>query len=169
MRRKPNRRKPNNDKRTRADELTAELRIQEILQIKLDGAQAWDIFQYVSDKEDKDEPPWVMAADRKHMTERNIRNYMAKADERIKEECQQDNEAAIRRHLAQRRNLYAKAVSQGDVGVALSVLRDEATLQGLYPATKTESKITGGLALEVAEEIVDSDTTEDDQANNQTA
>ena len=39
----------------------------------------------------------------------------------------------MRRHLAQRRNLYAKAVSAGDVRTALAVLDSEAKMLRLFP------------------------------------
>jgi hypothetical protein len=46
----------------------------------------------------------------------------------------------FRRHLAQRRHLYAKAVSQGDVRAALACLDSEAVMLGLRDA-ETERRI----------------------------
>ncbi len=48
------------------------LRVQVVLQLKLDGAQRWDILQYIAEKELLGEPPWTMAANQKPLCERQI-------------------------------------------------------------------------------------------------
>jgi hypothetical protein len=71
--------------------------------------------------------------------------YLARADRLVAESCRASRKKLMRRHLAQRRSLYAKACLQGDVKAALAVLRDEAALLALYPPADAE------LAAQVAE------------------
>jgi hypothetical protein len=53
----------------------------------------------------------------------------------------------IRRHLAQRRNLYAKAVLAGDLRTALACVQDEAKLEGLYPSERKPDDGRGVVAF----------------------
>jgi hypothetical protein len=62
--------------------------------------------------------------------------YIGRADKLIAESCRTSRKKLLHRHLAQRRNLFAKAVSAGDYRTALAVAKDEAELQGLYPPKK---------------------------------
>jgi hypothetical protein len=82
--------------------------------------------------------------------------YISRADKLIAESCRSSRKKLLRRHLAQRRNLFAKAILAGDYRTALAVARDEAELQGLYPAKKTEVTGKGGspIVLEITEEVV---------------
>lgn len=112
------------------------LRVEEILRIRLDGAELWDIREYVGEQEQKEGSPWCLAARAKPLSESQLYRYIEKADRLISESCAARREKLIDRHLAQRRNLYAKAVSAGDLRTALAVLTDEAKLENLYPPTK---------------------------------
>ena len=67
------------------------------------------------------------------MSDGTLCAHIAKADELQAVSCRASRKKLTRRHLAQRRNLYAKAVSQGDVRAALAVLDSEAKLLDLYP------------------------------------
>src|SRR5262249_11963027 len=107
-------------------------RVEEIHAIRLDGAQFVDIRQYAAEKCAAGEPPWAEEKDSPPPSERTLWRYLARTDQLIAQSCQEGRRKLFRRHLAQRRNLYAKALSQGDVRAALSCLRDEAELQRLY-------------------------------------
>jgi hypothetical protein len=72
------------------------------------------------------------------------------------EECRADREKLLGRHLAQRRNLYAKAVLAGDLRAALAAADSEAKLLNLFPATRLEHEHKGEVLI-LTEEIVDSD------------
>jgi hypothetical protein len=124
---------------------TVEARTQAILQILLDGAERWDCFQFVSEQEDADAVPWAMGPHRKHLSTRQIENYIAEANRRIVEAGRQCTVDALEHHLSRRRNLYAKAVNQGDVGIALAVSRDEAALLDLYPVKGL--KVSGSVTV----------------------
>jgi len=132
---------------SRAEALRVQQRTDELVMIRLDGAQWWDVVQYVSEKSTEAGSVWEVKPGGKSLSERQLRNYVARADRIIRESVKEKRTRAIRRHLAQRANLYAKAVNAGDVRTALAVLRDEAELRGLYPPKKTQLTGKGGKDL----------------------
>jgi hypothetical protein len=120
----------------KATKAQIELRVQEVLRIRLDGAEFWDVREYAREKEQEPDSPWHLEPDAKPLSDGQLWRYMARADKLIAESCRASRKKLIRRHLAQRRNLYAKAVSAGDYRTALAVIRDEAELEALYPPKK---------------------------------
>jgi hypothetical protein len=130
---------------------TVKARIFDVVRLMLDGAQPWDVTAYVSEQEAKGEAPWTIPPCGKPLCERTIRRYCRRAEQVIGAGCQADREALVRRHIAQRRQLYARAVAKGDERTALACARDEAELLALYPAHRTEvSGPNGGPLLTVA-------------------
>jgi hypothetical protein len=107
-------------------------RVEEFVQIILDGAEPHDLRQYVSEMETKEGSPWKLAEGMKSLSDRQIRRYAVAAEKVIAESVRTSRKKIMRRHLARRRNLYAKAVSQGDMRTALAVLADEGKLLHLY-------------------------------------
>jgi hypothetical protein len=67
-----------------------------------------------------------------------IRKYQEKADKLVEQSHEKSRKKLFRRHLAQRRHLYARAATTGDIRTALACLGDEAELLGLYPPKRTE-------------------------------
>jgi hypothetical protein len=124
---------------------TAARRAEEVLRIILDGAQWIDICEFVREREAEEGSLWQLPEGGKPLSNSQIRRYVARATAMIAQSCRASRKNLLRRHLAQRRNLYAKAVLQGDVKAALAVLRDEAALLNLYPQPDSE------LAAQVAE------------------
>src|SRR5262249_11805691 len=114
------------------------LRVTEIVRIRLDGAKEWDVSEYVREQETTDGSPWQLEEGETPLCERQIRRYIAKADRQIAAAEMSACAAALTVHLARRESLYAKALRQGDIRTAASVLKDEAELLGLYPARKTQ-------------------------------
>jgi hypothetical protein len=108
-----------------------EARAADILAILLDGAQSWDLCEYVREQEKKGDSCWFLAEDKKPLSYSQIRRYAARAESMIRDSCRASRKKIFRRHMAQSRNLYAKAVSAGDVRAALSCLNYEAQLTGL--------------------------------------
>jgi hypothetical protein len=135
-RKKPRRRKPTTATRTKTTKAIVARRIEELLRILLDGAEWWDVCEYVREKEAEDGSAWEVPPDGKPLSHSQIRRYMARATTLIAESCRASRKKLLRRHLAQRRNLYAKAVAQGDVRAALACIADEARLLGLYAPVK---------------------------------
>jgi hypothetical protein len=131
----------------KANKTTVKLRVEEILRIRLDGAEFWDVCQYVREKEREAGSAWVRPEGGKPLAESTIWRYIGRADKLIAESCRSSRKKLIRNHLAQRRNLYAKAVSSGDYRTALAVKQDEAKLLGLYPAEKKEIALPPGVTI----------------------
>ena len=122
-------------------------RVEEVLRIRLDGAEFWDVREYVREKELEEGSPWFLEEDRPPLSDSQLWRYVAKADAAIAESCRASSKKLVRRHLAQRRSLYAKAVSAGDFRVALAALDSEAELLGLFPPKKKELTGANGSPL----------------------
>jgi hypothetical protein len=104
----------------KAEAAAVALRVEEILRIRLDGAQYHDVLQYSAEK------GW-------NLKERQLREYMRRADTLLVERQDKNRKQVIARHLAQRTALYARAVNAADYRTALAILSDDAKLRGLYP------------------------------------
>jgi hypothetical protein len=140
----------------KASKAIVQKRVEEVLAIRLDGAEFWDVREFVREQEQEEGSAWHLTEGQKPLSDSQIWRYLAKADKMVAESCRASRKKLLRRHLAQRRNLYAKAVSQGDVKAALAAARDEAELLGLYPARKTELTGKNGapVVLSITEEVV---------------
>src|SRR6266540_4601793 len=111
-----------------------EARVTDILRIRLDGAEFWDVREYVRELEQQEGSPWQLAEGQKPLSDSQLWRYIAKADKEIAASCHASRKKLVRRHLAQRRNIFAKAMSAGDYRAALAAAESEAKLQGLYEA-----------------------------------
>lgn len=120
----------------RVDAALAARRVDDVLRLILDGAQYWDLRQYVAEKESEADSCWFKQQDRESISERQLRRYMSQANQLIQGSQERSRKKLMRRHLAQRRSLYARAVTTGELRTALSCLEDEAKLIGLYAPQK---------------------------------
>jgi hypothetical protein len=111
-------------------------RVEEVLRIRLDGAEFWDIREYAREKEAEEGSDWHLPEGGKPLSDNALWAYVRKADKLIAESSRSSRKKLLRNHLAKRRNLYAKAVAAADIKTALSVLDSEAKLLGLFPPTK---------------------------------
>ena len=111
-----------------------EQRIEEILDIRLDGAKEWDVRRYVAEKEAVGEPPWKLPDGGNPLSQRQIRNYIREADRRIAKSTQGTRQRRIARHIAFREKLYARAVNKGDERTALAILDSLAKVLDLLPS-----------------------------------
>src|SRR5687767_8634471 len=86
---------------------TAEVsrRVEEVLRIRLDGAQYHDILQHAA------ENGWGV-------NERQLRTYMSRADDLLVERQDKSRKKVIARHLAQRQALFARALNAADYRTA---------------------------------------------------
>lgn len=103
----------------RSEGATVAARVDEILRIRIDGAQFHDVLQYAAEK------GWGI-------NERQIRTYIRRADELLVERMDRNRKRTIARHLARREALYARCVNAASYRDALACLTDLAKLQGLY-------------------------------------
>src|SRR5215469_10266081 len=97
-----------------------EARVTEIVRIRLDGAEIWDVREYVREMEQKEDSPWHLADGQKPLSDSQLWRYIARADKEIAASCGASRKKLVRRHLAQRRNIFGKAMSAGDYRAALA-------------------------------------------------
>jgi hypothetical protein len=133
----------------KATKATVEQRVEEILRLRLDGAEFWDIREYAREKAMEAGSLWQLAEGQKPLSDAQLWRYMGRADKMITEGFRASRRRLFRRHLAQRRRMYSKAMQDGDIKTALSVAQDEAALLNLYPPKRTEVSGKGGAALQV--------------------
>jgi hypothetical protein len=116
----------------KASKATVRQRVDDILRVILDGAEPWQIRPYVAEQEQAGAAPWTVPDGGKPLSRRQIRRYISWAERLMAASSRTDREKLLRKHEAQRRNLFARALNKGDERTALSVLKDLAELQGLY-------------------------------------
>ncbi|HEY3788467.1 MAG TPA: hypothetical protein VGL71_06410 [Urbifossiella sp.] len=109
----------------KADAATIQGRIDEVLRIRIDGAAFHDVQQYSAEKGWGGKPG-------EGLSERQIREYMGRADKMLADRQEQRRRLIIGQHLARRDSLYARAVNAADHRTALAVLDSTAKLQGLF-------------------------------------
>lgn len=125
---------PNPKRRATAPQ--TEQRITDLLRIRLDGAEWWDVVEFVRMREAEPGNAWSVPDGGIPLSEGMMRKLLARADKMVQTSHVRSRRILVRRHLAQRRNLYAKAVLSSEYRVALACLQDEAQLLGLYPEKK---------------------------------
>ncbi|MCE9560420.1 MAG: hypothetical protein K8U57_00035 [Planctomycetes bacterium] len=106
-------------RKRKAEAAAVALRIEEVLRIRLDGAEYHDVVQYAAEK------GW-------DLKERQVREYIGRADDLLVERQEPKRRRVIARHLAQRQSLFARCINAADFRTALAVLADLAKLKGLY-------------------------------------
>jgi hypothetical protein len=111
--------KPNTRPRRKAEAAEVARRVEDVLRIRLDGAQYHDVLQYSA------ENGWGLK-------ERQIREYIARADDLLVERLEKKRKRLIARRLSMREALFARAVNAADYRTALAILSDMDKLQGHY-------------------------------------
>src|SRR5947199_6817127 len=102
----------------KATKAQVQARVEEVLAIRLDGAEFWHVREYAREKEREEGSAWHLAEGQKPLSDGQLWRYIGRADKMIAESCRASRKKLLRRHLAQRRSLYAKAVSAGDYRTA---------------------------------------------------
>lgn len=118
---------PGGPKARKSDKATVAQRVEEILQLRINGKLFHEIVRYGSQK------GWGVS-------ERQIQKYIKKSDGLLVERLDKKRKPLLARHIAQRQALYALALSvaqnSADCRAALAILDSEAKLRGLFPDTK---------------------------------
>ena len=117
---------PEREKPAKSTNAEVKARVEEVFRLRLDGAQYHDIVQFAAEND------W-------NVRERQIREYMARADKLLVERRDKSRQQLIALHMARRETLYARALNAADYRTALAVLCDAAKLRGLYPSDKPKS------------------------------
>lgn len=106
-------------------------RVEKILALRLDGAQFHDLHTYANDPsaegvEARGGAPWNLDAPA-------LWELIHRADDVLVARVETKRGRAVALQLARRDTLYLRAINAGDYAVALSILRDQATILGMYP------------------------------------
>lgn len=106
-------------------------RVETILRLRLDGGQLHDLRVYANDPsaeavEARGGPPWDVADD-------ELAKLITRADDLLIARTKHENRGAVALQWARRDALYLRAINAGDYAVALSILRDQAAILGMYP------------------------------------
>lgn len=108
-------------------------RIEEVLRLRLDGAEFWDLRDYIRKQEITPGSAWELRGDDKPLSDQHIRRYITDTNKMIVRHDRGSKEEMLDEHVARRRHLYAKAIKSGDLSNAVKALDSEAKLQGLFP------------------------------------
>src|SRR5215469_12516846 len=71
--------------RTKATAAVVARRVEEVLRIRLDGAEFWDVLQYIAEKQEAGEGVWALPDGEKPIAERTIWWYIQRADKLLAE------------------------------------------------------------------------------------
>ena len=115
-RKKAEKKKP----QARSNDAELSVRVEEVLRIRLDGAQLHDVREFSSEK------GWGVS-------DRQLEKYMKAADQLLVARQEKSRRALIARRIAQREALFARAVNAADYRTALAILDSVDRLRGLYP------------------------------------
>jgi hypothetical protein len=129
-------------------------RVNELLRVMLDGAERWDLVDFVRQREKEEGSPWFISEGSDPLCYAQIRKYVGKAHKEIAKAGQGDRAELIRAHVAKRRNLYAKAVAMGDIRAALACADSECKLLGLFPEADSPSRAVMPTSLNVVEVVI---------------
>ena len=110
--------------------------------MRLQGAEFLDIRQHASAAD----PPW-------NVSDRQLRRYIEAGDDLLAETLDKDRERLINRHVAQRRALFARAMSVSDYATAGRILKDEADLMHLYDTMPSERKPDDSSPMDTADVV----------------
>jgi hypothetical protein len=120
-------------KKAKASKAQTAARVEDIVQVRLDGAFLFSqIREYVIGQSKEEGSPWHRPNGAELLSDVQLRRLVRQADEIIHETFDRKRRRHFTRHLAQRRNLYARAVTSGELSTALAILKDEADLLGFY-------------------------------------
>jgi len=109
----------------KATKATIRQRVEEVMKIRLLGAEFWEIRQYAAENDPDTARPW-------NVSDRQLWRYVAASDRLLAKCLERDKDKLLNRHIAQRRAIYARAMEAGDWRGALAVAKDEAELLKLY-------------------------------------
>ena len=137
----------------KATKATIQARVDDILRIRLDGAEFHDVRRYAAEKQAVGEPPWAVPEGEKPLSDRQLWRYVTEANRLMAVSSETSRKKRMRVHLARRKALYARAVNKGDERTALAVLADLAKLEGLYPPAQVKAEHTGAKGGPIHHEV----------------
>lgn len=122
-------------KATKAESL---LRVEDVLRLRLDGNEFWEIAQHIASREKEPGNCWTAAEGEGHLGDRQIWEYIEKADKLMVGKMDERVDQLRLQHIARRYVLYTKAVRAREYKTGLAILQDIARLLDLYPKVEHE-------------------------------
>lgn len=122
----------------RATKAEVSARVDDLLRVRLLGAEARDLCDFVRQQETEKGSCWELKAGETPLSDSQILRYAAKTDVLLAAQMEKDRGKLFARHVAQRRMLLARAMESGDLRTALAVLKDECELLELYRVQTAE-------------------------------
>jgi hypothetical protein len=132
----------------KADKLLVQRRTDDIYRILLDGARLQDLRQYVTSQQTEADSPWFLPKGKEPLSDRQLYRYYQAAENLLHEPLGHGRKKLLREHVRKRQNLFARAVTTGDIRTAALILKDEAELRGLYPEKKMKHEHTGSISVD---------------------
>lgn len=120
----------------RASDALVQERVDDVVDLLLDGYTRKEVLQFISNA------GW-------EISDRQVDNYIAKANDAIHEVREIDRAKRIARVERRIERLYRKALKQGNLALARQLVGDERTLSGLDAPSKTALTDDDGKALGV--------------------
>src|SRR5262245_36190965 len=97
-------------------------RVEDLVQPRLDGAFLFSqIREYVIGQSQDEASPWHRPEGKKPLSDTQLRRYVQRADRQIDKTFDRSRKRLVRRHIGQRRSLFARAVTSGELSVALAI------------------------------------------------
>ncbi len=114
---------------SKASKALAAARVEDLAQVVLDGAFLFgQIREFVREREKEADTPWTLADGEEPLSDSQLRRYLRRAEQLIGESFDRKRSRLMRRHIGQRRSLFARALTSGELSTALAILKDEAAL-----------------------------------------
>jgi hypothetical protein len=114
-------------RRAKASRVETEARIEAVRKMLLSGTARWAVVADI--------------AAQFNVKERQARNYILEAEQRIRRISEVERAYVYAEHIAIRRELRRRALDGGDLRAALDSAKDEAKLLDLYPAEKHDVRV----------------------------
>ena len=118
--------------RQKADTALSERRVNDILDILLDGAQSWDVFHFVRENQ-ATESNWTLAEGQEPLSDGAIKKYITRAYRLMDGAFEKSRGKLLRRHVTMLNHVYARSMKAQEYSVARATLKDLAEVQRLLP------------------------------------
>jgi hypothetical protein len=111
-------------------------RLEQLLRIRLRGAQFADVRQFADEADPETGRPWL-TKEGKPISDRQLKRYCQQSDQLLDKHLEKNFQMLFNRHRGRCQELYALALESGDIRGALAVAQEEARLLNLYPKEPT--------------------------------
>jgi hypothetical protein len=109
-----------------------------MVRVRLQGAVRWDVRDFVRAAQADADSAFHVPEGASPLSDSQIWRYLQMADEEIEQSYERSRKKLIRHHVARLNFLYGKATTNGELAVALNVLKHLAEIQRLLPRPEDE-------------------------------